>query len=138
MTVLQEAESLAVGAVKAAIPSFTIPKAYLFGAALIVAFGMFLAIAASYRSAYTKGMTAGADGCRAEVAANASEQMAKAQKGILDAQKQLQDEEDRINASGPGGNGPIAPVIRDQLVRLRGAAPKRRPFWTSNPAPFHP
>lgn len=121
----------------ATAPTEAIPKAYLIGGAMIVAFGLFLAIAASYRSAYNKGDAAGADACRAAVATSTANQLAKSQQGILDAQKDLQDEEDRIDASAPGADGPISGVLRDQLVRLRGSA-SNRPGGLPSPAAARP
>ena len=89
---------------------------------MILAFGLFLSIAASYRIAYTKGETAGADGCRAAIASASALNLQESQERILHVQQKTQADEDAINADSPDGDGPLMPVLRNQLVRMRREA----------------
>lgn len=114
-----------------------IPKAYLYAGAAILAVILLLAVAASYKIAYDKGNTAGQDKCKASVATATAENLAKSQKGIINATKKLQSVEDEINKSPLSDDGPIARVLADQLVRMRGE-PEGIANRNANPKPASP
>ena len=95
---------------------FPLPKALLYAGAAVA---LLLAVAGSYKIAFDKGEAAGSNKCKAAVAGATADALAKSQKGIINAGKKLQSAEDKINAAPPGDDGPLAPVLRSQLERMR-------------------
>lgn len=95
-----------------------IPKLYLAAGGAVLAVALLLAVAGSYKIAYDKGEAAGQAKVKAEIAEAEAKASATAKKKILNAGRKLQHDEDQINASGD--DGPLAGVLRDQLVRMRG------------------
>lgn len=110
-----------------------IPKAWLYGGAAVLAVVLMLAVAVSYKIAYDKGEASGTNACQAAHAAKAADDLAKSQKGIIHAAKKLQSVEDKINAAPPGDDGLLAPVLRDQLIRMRGRSAEDAPGGNASP-----
>lgn len=83
-----------------------------------------LAFAGSYYLTYSKGYSAGKTACAAAVSSAAIHGLDDAQKGAADAQRHLQEETDRIISLPDTDDGPIAPVLAEQLKRMHAAAGK--------------
>lgn len=94
-------------------------------AAVVVVAGLVAFTVWKIDAAYDDGFRAGGEACRAAVATATADNLKKSQGRILNAQKKTQNAEDAINSAPAGDDGPLSPVLRDQLVRMRLDAGKR-------------
>jgi len=83
-------------------------------------FGLLL-VAGSYWLAYEKGYDAGKTKVESAVSMAALDAADDAEKGAADALKNLETDTNEIFRATPDGDGPIAPVLRGQLDRMRHA-----------------
>ena len=78
-----------------------------------------LLIAGSYYLAYNKGHRAGVDLVKSEIAAKAIKAASAARIGQNQAIKTLGENTDVIIKDSKNGDGPLAPVLLNQLDRMR-------------------
>lgn len=79
----------------------------------------FVLVAGSYYYAFDKGGDLREAEIKAGLAAANNETAKKAAKGAEDANKKLSKSTDEILHAAPGDDGPLAPVLRRQLERMR-------------------
>lgn len=95
------------------------------GVAFVIVAGIVAFVVWKIDGAYKDGFRAGGEACRAAVATATAANLKKSQERILHAQKKTQSAEDKINAAPAADDGHIAPILRDQLNRMRGPSKGR-------------